>query len=408
MDPLQLRPGYRVQITRDLGEGEQLYKAEITSIDHPFFFVHFIGYNSRLDAVVHFNEMDLTTVEVKKAKKRNIPKRNIESIYLNGYRTEPWYFSPYPASFADKSLYVCKFCLMYFHLEGFLLHNCNRRRPPGREVWRSSKNNICKGCQQSKTNGSLKKECVNQNNTCKFGVVHSIFELDGMEFKNYCRNLSLISKLFLDHKTLYYDVNAFIYYVLCRLEEDGFVVVGYFSKEKVSLLNYNLACILVFPFEQRKGYGKMIIDFSYILSNRDRRIQTCEKPFSDLGLLGYLSFWKDIILDFLVNTLVELENESLPRIDADLNESSKLPGEETALNNRSLGKISVTEISEFTGIRKEDVTHTLFHFKMIRFMRDDSIVFFVPETYQRKMQIDLCGLNPKAGEKYCYSKYRIQ
>lgn len=401
MDPLQLRPGYRVQVKRDLGEGEQLYKAEIISGDSPFFFVHFIGYNSRLDAVIHSNQMDLSTVEVKKAKKKTIPKRNIDMIYLNGYRTEPWYFSPYPKCFADKSLYICQFCLMYLNKESFLIHNCKRNRPPGREVWRSSKNKICIKCENI-DNKIINKSYICDNNTCKYGKIHSFFECDGMEYTNYCRNLSLISKLFLDHKTLYYDVNAFVYYVLCRLEEDGFVVVGYFSKEKVSLLNYNLACILVFPFEQRKGYGKMLIDFSYVLSNRDKRIQTCEKPFSDLGLLGYLSFWKDCILDFLVNKFPNLNIQPIILIndeELNINLEKDIP---------SLGKISVTEISQYTGIKKEDVTHTLFHFKIIRYQRDDRIVFFIPDKYERKLKVDITGINKKAGTKYCYSKYRIQ
>ncbi|CAG8832949.1 35606_t:CDS:2, partial [Racocetra persica] len=30
-------------------------------------------------------------------------------------------------------------------------------------------------------------------------------------------------------------------------------VIGYFSKEKISYDNYNLACILVFPPYQRRG-----------------------------------------------------------------------------------------------------------------------------------------------------------
>ena len=35
---------------------------------------------------------------------------------------------------------------------------------------------------------------------------------------------------------------------------------------RYSDLGYNLACILTFPFAQRKGYGRFIIQFSYELS----------------------------------------------------------------------------------------------------------------------------------------------
>ena len=49
----------------------------------------------------------------------------------------------------------------------------------------------------------------------------------------YCQNLCLLSKLFLDHKTLYYDVDPFLFYVLCEVDDAGAHIVGYFSKEKV-------------------------------------------------------------------------------------------------------------------------------------------------------------------------------
>lgn len=46
----------------------------------------------------------------------------------------------------------------------------------------------------------------------------------------YCQNLCLLAKLFLDHKTLYYDVDPFLFYVLCEMDERGGHLVGYFSK----------------------------------------------------------------------------------------------------------------------------------------------------------------------------------
>lgn len=42
----------------------------------------------------------------------------------------------------------------------------------------------------------------------------------------------------------------------------GFHIVGYFSKEKESTEDYNVACILTLPPYQRKGYGKLLIEFS--------------------------------------------------------------------------------------------------------------------------------------------------
>jgi GNAT superfamily N-acetyltransferase len=104
---------------------------------------------------------------------------------------------------------------------------CDLRHPPGDELYRH--NNL------------------------------SVFEVDGKDNKLYCQNLCLLAKLFLDHKTLYYDVDPFLFYVLTEVDERGCHIVGYFSKEKNSPEEYNLACILTLPPYQRKGYGKFLI-----------------------------------------------------------------------------------------------------------------------------------------------------
>lgn len=75
----------------------------------------------------------------------------------------------------------------------------------------------------------------------------AVFEVDGLKERIYCQNLCYIAKLFLDHKTLYFDVDPFLFYVLCEVDDRGFHPVGYFSKEKYSDVGYNLACILTFP-----------------------------------------------------------------------------------------------------------------------------------------------------------------
>jgi hypothetical protein len=36
--------------------------------------------------------------------------------------------------------------------------------------------------------------------------------------------------MFLDHKTLYYDVEPFLFYIMTEVDEDGCHFVGYFSK----------------------------------------------------------------------------------------------------------------------------------------------------------------------------------
>ena len=122
----------------------------------------------------------------------------------------------------------------------------------------------------------------------------SFFEVDGSIQRVYCENLSYISRMFLDHKNLYNSIEAFLFYILCEVREDGFHFVGYFSKEKVQEENQNtrnLSCIMVMPFCQRSGYGKLLIEMSYALSMIEGKPGSPERPLSDLGHRTYVSFW---------------------------------------------------------------------------------------------------------------------
>ena len=138
-------------------------------------------------------------------------------------------------------IHLCEFCLTYVKTRHQLkrhLSKCNMRSPPGTEIYRDTKKSL---------NGL------------------SVFELDGRKHKKYAQNLCLLAKCFLDHKTLYYDTgknsiaffiiqimisDPFLFYVMCDSDHRGAHIVGYFSKEKESAEEYNVACILTLPSYQ--------------------------------------------------------------------------------------------------------------------------------------------------------------
>ena len=72
-------------------------------------------------------------------------------------------------------------------------------------------------------------------------------------------------------------------------------------QEKESPESNNVACILTLPPYQRMGYGKFLIAFSYELSKLEEVVGSPEKPLSDLGKLGYRSYWIWVLLDILKN-----------------------------------------------------------------------------------------------------------
>nr|KAF6281653.1 lysine acetyltransferase 5 [Pipistrellus kuhlii] len=160
--------------------------------------------------------------------------------------------------------------------------------------------------------------------------------------QSYSQNLCLLAKCFLDHKTLYYDTDPFLFYVMTEYDCKGFHIVGYFSKEKESTEDYNVACILTLPPYQRRGYGKLLIEFSYELSKVEGKTGTPEKPLSDLGLLSYRSYWSQTILEILMG----LKSESGER-----------------------PQITINEISEITSIKKEDVISTLQYLNLINYYK---------------------------------------
>ncbi|XP_026133017.1 histone acetyltransferase KAT7-like [Carassius auratus] len=238
----------------------------------------------------------------------------IKTILFGRYELDTWYHSPYPEEYARLGrLYICEFCLKYMKSQTILrrhMAKCVWKHPPGDEVYRK-------------------------------GAI-SVFEVDGKKNKIYCQNLCLLAKLFLDHKTLYYDVEPFLFYVMTEADNTGCHLVGYFSKEKNSFLNYNVSCILTMPQYMRQGYGKMLIDFSYLLSKVEERVGSPERPLSDLGLISYRSYWKEVLLRYMYN----------------------FKGKE----------ISIKEISQETAVNPVDIVSTLQSLQMLKYWKGKHLV----------------------------------
>ncbi|ODV97382.1 hypothetical protein PACTADRAFT_28613, partial [Pachysolen tannophilus NRRL Y-2460] len=236
------------------------------------------------------------------------PVSKIKCIHISGFEIDTWYTAPYPEEYSSKPvLHICEYCLKYMNSKFIAERHalkCNlNRHPPGNEIYRWGKN--------------------------------AIFEIDGRKNTIYCQNLCLLAKLFLNSKTLYYDVEPFMFYVLTEIDEfNNFHFVGYFSKEKLNSTNYNVSCILTLPIYQRKGYGNLLIDFSYLLTRREFKYGTPEKPLSDLGLLSYKNYWK-VTVCFKLKEIVKM------------------------VGNTANIQISIHELSNSTGIIQSDIVTAL-------------------------------------------------
>lgn len=168
----------------------------------------------------------------------------------------------------------------------------------------------------------------------------------------FCQNLSLFAKLFLDNKSVFFDVTGFNYFLLVYtppvnhgsgIAEDHPPtpqITGFFSKEKMSWDNNNLACILVFPPWQRKGLGALLMGASYEISRREGILGGPEKPISDLGKKGYKRFWAGEVARWLLDLDVESKPGGEVLVDVnDCSQATWISAEDCLMVLRNMGVV---------------------------------------------------------------------
>lgn len=90
------------------------------------------------------------------------------------------------------------------------------------------------------------------------------WQVDGKKNKVYGQNLCYLAKLFLDHKTLYYDVDLFLFYILCECDDRGCHMVGYFSKVKFVAIVSSYECMIL-GLNQYCYYFLVRLNVNYIV-----------------------------------------------------------------------------------------------------------------------------------------------
>ena len=280
--------------------------------------------------------------------------RNVSTVQFGKYNIDTWYYSPYPNPYGAmvETLYICEFTFKYM-LKKSTLHKhvslLKERKPPGRQIYDDPNRKI------------------------------AVFEMIGREHRVYCQNLCLFAKLFIEHKTLYYDADPFLFYVLTEYEKDSATnkeihhPVGYYSKEIHSAEDYNLACILTYPPFQRNGYGRFLMSLSYEISKREKKLGSPEKPLSDLGKLSYRSYWQYVILKYLFDN-----------------------------QNTSSGQLTLDQLCNQTAIKPEDAISTLQHMSMVRQWKGQLVLYFTREEIDERLNK---YTSRNYGSKVCIDQY---
>jgi histone acetyltransferase MYST1 len=115
----------------------------------------------------------------------------------------------------------------------------------------------------------------------------------------------------------------------------------------------NVACILTLPPYQRKGYGKLLIAFSYELSKFEGLTGSPEKPLSDLGKLSYRSYWSWVLLEILRDFR---------------------------------GTLSIRDLSALTSITQSDIISTLQSLNLVKYWKGQHVICVTPKLVEEHVK----------------------
>lgn len=119
---------------------------------------------------------------------------------------------------------------------------------------------------------------------------------------------------------------------------------------------------MILPQYQKYGYGRFLIEFSYLLSKEENSLGGPEKPLSDLGMISYMNYWKYKIL----KTIYDLD------------------------------EISIDEISQHTNMTSADIMSALNYWKMVKRRNgENQDVIYIHKKDIEKMKQPRLNVNPQ-------------
>lgn len=128
---------------------------------------------------------------------------------------------------------------------------------------------------------------------------------------------------------------------------------------------------MTLPIHQRRGWGYFFIEMSYLLSRKEKRRGSPERPLSDLGFLTYRSYWRLAVFRVL---------------DAD-------------------PVCSLEDICSRTGMKMDDVLYTLQDNNMLKVFHNEASTGRLPTEYEASKFADEKKVPPNDYRIVCDSEH---